>query len=52
VTSSTGTCTAAGVPCWCTSNAQCPSGQCANWAGCAAGACTGRGTGSPFHCVP
>jgi hypothetical protein len=53
VTSSTGTCTAAGVPCWCTSNSQCPSGAlCSSWNGCASGACTGTGTGNAFHCVP
>jgi len=53
VTSSTGVCTATGVPCWCTSNSQCPSGAlCASWNGCASGACTGTGTGNAFHCVP
>jgi len=53
VTSPTGSCTASGVPCWCTSNAQCPSGAlCSNWNGCASGACTGTGTGNAFHCVP
>jgi hypothetical protein len=53
VSSPSGTCTAAGVPCWCTSDAQCPSGaQCASWAGCASGACSGSGTGNAFHCVP
>ena len=52
VASPTGTCTAAGVPCWCTSDRQCPSGRlCAAWAGCAAGACTGSGTGDGFNCV-
>jgi hypothetical protein len=41
------------VPCWCTSDSQCPTGaQCANWGGCAAGSCTGTGTGNAFHCVP
>jgi hypothetical protein len=54
VTSATGTCTTAGVPCWCTSNSQCPSGaQCATWDGCASGACTGSSSGNTngFHCV-
>jgi hypothetical protein len=52
VTSPTGTCAAAGVPCWCTSDTQCPSGsQCATWAGCPTGACSGAGTGNAFHCV-
>ncbi len=46
-------CTSAGVPCWCTSDSQCPAGAlCSAWAGCAAGACTGTGTGNAFNCVP
>jgi hypothetical protein len=53
VSSPSGTCTSAGVPCWCTSDAQCPSGtQCGSWSGCASGACSGTGTGNAFHCVP
>ena len=53
VSSPTGTCTAAGVPCWCTSDSQCPSGtQCATWSGCASSACTGSGSGNAFNCVP
>ncbi len=54
VSSPTGTCTATGVPCWCTSNSQCGSGAlCASWNGCASGACTGTGTSlNAFHCVP
>jgi hypothetical protein len=53
VTSPSGACTATGVPCWCTSNAQCPNGAlCSSWNGCASGACTGSGTGNAFHCVP
>ena len=53
VSSPSGKCTAAGAPCWCTSDSQCPSGaQCASWAGCASGSCTGSGTGNAFHCVP
>jgi hypothetical protein len=53
VSSSTGQCTAAGLPCWCTSDSECPSGtQCATWSGCASGACTGSGAGNAFHCVP
>ncbi len=48
-----GTCTSAGVPCWCTSDSQCSEGAlCSAWAGCAAGACTGTGTGNAFNCVP
>jgi hypothetical protein len=53
VSSPSGQCTAAGVPCWCTSDSQCPSGAlCANWSGCASGACSGTGAGNAFHCVP
>jgi hypothetical protein len=54
VSSPTGLCTAAGIPCWCTSDSQCPSStQCASWSGCASGACMGSGGPSnPFHCVP
>jgi hypothetical protein len=54
VSSPTGQCTAGGVPCWCTSDSQCPAGmQCAAWSGCASGACTGDGgTSDAFHCVP
>jgi hypothetical protein len=52
VKSPSGTCSAAGVPCWCTSDAQCPDGaRCANWVGCASEACTGSGTGNAFNCV-
>lgn len=51
VTAATGTCGAAGTPCWCTVDAQCPSGGCASWAGCAAGACTGSGATDAFNCV-
>jgi hypothetical protein len=54
VTSATGTCTTAGVPCWCTSDSQCPSGaQCATWNGCTSGACSGSSSGNTngFHCV-
>jgi hypothetical protein len=52
VTSATGQCGAAGIPCWCTSDVQCPDGdRCSNWAGCTAGACTGSGTGNAFNCV-
>jgi hypothetical protein len=51
VTSSSGTCSAAGTTCWCTADAQCPSGGCVNWAGCAAGACTGQGSTDGFNCV-
>jgi hypothetical protein len=52
VPSPSGMCTSAGVPCWCTSDAQCPSGACVTWAGCAQGACTGAGTGNAFNCSP
>jgi hypothetical protein len=53
VSSPTGQCTAAGVPCWCTSDSLCPSGtQCATWSGCASGSCTGSGAGNAFHCAP
>jgi hypothetical protein len=52
VSSPSGTCTAAGVPCWCTSDSQCPSGaQCGTWSGCASSGCTGSGSGNPFNCV-
>jgi hypothetical protein len=51
VTTSAGSCSAAGTPCWCTADAQCPSGGCASWAGCAAGACTGEGQTDAFNCV-
>jgi hypothetical protein len=52
VSSPSGACTAAGVPCWCTSNSQCGSGAlCSTWNGCGAGACTGTGSGNGFHCV-
>jgi hypothetical protein len=50
--SPTDVCKAAGVPCWCTADSQCPAGAlCATWPGCAAGACTGSGNGNEFHCV-
>jgi hypothetical protein len=53
VSSSSGMCTSAGVPCWCTSDSQCPTGaMCSSWAGCAAGQCSGSGTGNGFNCVP
>jgi hypothetical protein len=53
VSSPSGKCAAAGVPCWCTADAQCPDGTlCAAWAGCAEGACNGSGTGNAFNCVP
>jgi hypothetical protein len=53
VSSPSGTCTAAGVPCWCTSDSQCPGGtQCATWSGCASGACSGSGAADNFHCAP
>jgi hypothetical protein len=53
VTSPSAACAAAGVPCWCTSDSQCPSGaHCVGWAGCAVGACTGSGVGNAFNCVP
>jgi hypothetical protein len=53
VSSPTGMCSAAGVPCWCTSDSQCPGGtQCASWSGCASGACTGSGAADSFHCAP
>jgi hypothetical protein len=53
VRSPSGQCTAAGIACWCTSDSQCPAGaRCNSWAGCAADACTGSGTGNPFNCVP
>jgi hypothetical protein len=52
VTSPTGSCTAAGVPCWCTADVQCAGEKCARWAGCPSGACTGSGTGDGFNCVP
>jgi hypothetical protein len=54
VSSPTGQCTAGGVPCWCTSDSQCPAGtKCAAWSGCASGACTAdAGTSDAFHCVP
>jgi hypothetical protein len=51
VTSSAGTCGAAGVPCWCASDADCNNTQCVIWAGCSAGACTGTGAPDAFHCV-
>ncbi len=52
-TSSTSSCSAVNVSCWCTSDSQCPAGaKCAAWAGCQAGMCTGTGSGNPFHCVP
>jgi hypothetical protein len=51
VTSATGVCTAADIPCWCTSDSQCPNGKCAPWAGCAAGACSGSGAPDGFNCV-
>lgn len=44
-------CTAEGVPCWCTRDADCPGGKCADWAGCAAGACSAIGPADGFHCV-
>jgi hypothetical protein len=53
VSSPSGMCTATGVPCWCTSDSQCPAGaQCSTWAGCGSGTCTGTGTGNAMHCVP
>jgi hypothetical protein len=52
VTSSTGTCTASGTPCWCTGDPQCSGGKCASWAGCPVGACSATGSGDAFHCVP
>jgi hypothetical protein len=52
VTSPTGTCTASGIPCWCTADSQCPNGKCVPWAGCGSGACTGSGIGDGFHCAP
>ena len=33
VTTATGACSAAGTPCWCTADAQCPSGGCASLGG-------------------
>ncbi len=52
VSSPSGTCNAAGIPCWCTSDSQCPSGaQCATWSGCASSGCTGSGSGNAFNCV-
>ena len=55
VSSASGTCTAAGVPCLCISDTQCDSeSRCANWPGCASGACTGTTTGTvrnAFNCV-
>jgi hypothetical protein len=51
VTSPTGTCTAGGVPCWCTADAHCPNSKCAPWAGCMPGACTGTGATDGFNCV-
>jgi hypothetical protein len=51
VASPGGACGGAGLPCWCTSDAQCTGGLCMNWAGCAAGACTGSGTPDAFDCV-
>ena len=50
VTTSTGTCSAAGTSCWCTSDGQCGSGTCVDWTGCASGACTGAGAPDAFHC--
>ncbi len=52
VASPASTCSAAGVPCWCTSDPQCVSGRCVRWAGCATGACSGSGTADAFHCAP
>jgi hypothetical protein len=52
VTSPAGTCSGAGTLCYCTADTQCAIGKCANWAGCAAGACTGSGTADGFNCVP
>ncbi|MGH7434342.1 MAG: hypothetical protein ACRENE_01560 [Polyangiaceae bacterium] len=53
-TSPGATCSAGGVPCWCTADTQCPGEtRCSSWAGCGdAGACTGSGTGNAFNCVP
>jgi hypothetical protein len=51
VTSPTGTCTAAGVPCWCTNDAQCMGSKCAPWVGCMSGACTGTGATDAFNCA-
>jgi hypothetical protein len=52
VASPSGTCSAAGSPCWCTGDSQCSGGLCVSWAGCPAGACTGSGTPDAFNCVP
>ena len=51
VASPSGTCAAAGVPCWCTADAQCKTGKCAPWPGCMPGACTGSGAADGFNCV-
>ena len=52
VSSSSGTCSAAGVACWCTTNSQCASGVCRTWAGCS-GTCSGASgaTTDTFNCV-
>ena len=52
VTTAAGACAAAGVACWCTADTQCTSGHCAEWVGCAAGACSGSGTADGMNCVP
>jgi hypothetical protein len=52
VASPSGTCSSAGVPCWCTGDSQCSGGLCVNWAGCPAGACTGTATPDALNCVP
>jgi hypothetical protein len=52
VTSANGACGDAGIPCWCTADAQCSGGLCVDWAGCPDGACTGSGAPDGFHCRP
>jgi hypothetical protein len=47
----TGTCDAGSLPCYCTSDAQCSSGRCVAWPGCASGACSGSGAFDGFHCA-
>ncbi len=52
VVSPAAVCSAADVACFCTSDLQCTSGKCVDWAGCAAGACSGNDAGDEFHCAP
>ena len=44
-------CAASGVACQCTSDPQCATGRCVDWAGCSPGACSGTGSSDAFHCA-